>query len=263
MIFTFKNSTDWLSLIKTAVISPETAKSLRVNKELPTDENFSRAVQNTKGARVTEDGLEIEVIRNQHPDQGETDSVRSGVFYQPSGSTNKYPYSGKGGYGGTERIQGTTLLRRPIFVKGATGGKAPQMAYDLIKGKGSYEKMRDDVLKKTLSIHWGSKRPMIDIIQELLRSYGGETDLAGTIEDFSRNTKGNNLAYAIQENIVASTVRTSGYDSVVGWSSKRDGTPFLSEVFDVREVTYPSRWKPEGQVHQTLLVKKDIQQETL
>lgn len=245
---------DWYSkhLMKKAVVSPETALSLKIERQLPTDETFIRSVQNTKGARITEDGLELEVTRNQHPDQAGNPSTRSGIFYQPSGSNNKYPYSGKQGYGGEERIEGKTLLQRPLFVKGATGGKAPQMAYDRLKGKGSYEKMREEVLKIVFKgATWlrVSDQEMRESIQSLLEKYGGDIDLVGEINELRHSAKSNNFAYAMQENIVAATVRNAGYDSIIGWSIKKDGNPFFSEVFDLRETTYPSQFSPEGEIH--------------
>jgi len=48
------------------------------------------------------------------------------------------------------------------------------------------------------------------------------------------------LPLAVQENIVAHAVRNAGYDAIVGYSMKRDGTPFLSEVFDFTMREYPS-----------------------
>jgi len=269
IIFTFKNATDWLSLIskqeitKQAVISPDTSRSLNIPLELPSDEMFTKAVNNTKGARITEDGLEVDVTRNQHPDQGEMASLRSGVFYQPSGSLalKRNPYSGNQGYGGTERITGTTLLRRPIFVKGATGGRAPELAFDLLKGKGAYHAMRNDVINivYNLSESWGKpRRNTYEMIFELLEKHGGDLDLVDEIYAIRNTAKGNNFAYALQENIVANNVRNAGYDSVIGWSSKRDGTAYLSEIFDVREVFYPSQFAPEGQVHKTILVQQQL-----
>ena len=35
--------------------------------------------------------------------------------------------------------------------------------------------------------------------------------------------------------------RDAGYDAVIGFSKKKSGDPFLSEVFDVREAIYPSK----------------------
>ena len=197
-----------------------------------------RAIENTKGARIDVGELEVESERNQHPDQGGTPSVRTGVFWQPSGSHNKYSYSGKGGYGGLEKIKRSLRFKSPLFVKGATGGKAPQMAYDLVKGKGSYEKLRQTVLDAILSIHYHRRS---EVIWSVLYANGGDPDLAGQIVDVAEKTGGNNLAYAIQENIVACTVREAGYDAIVGYSVKRDGTPFLSEVFDLVSRDYPVR----------------------
>jgi len=202
----------YINWYKKAIISPETAKVLRVEKQLPEDTVFTKAIQNTKGARITEDGLELEIFRNQHPNQSGDYSVRSGVFYQPFGSMRKEPYSGRSGYGGTEKIKGITLLRKPLFVKGATGGKAPQMAYDFIKGKGFYEKMRSEVISFVLSCSYNKFRPreIYEKIYLILEKYGGDTNLTGDIEEFRLRTKGNNLAYAIQENIVANVVRSAG-----------------------------------------------------
>ena len=60
--------------------------------------------------------------------------------------------------------------------------------------------------------------------------------------------KGNTLRYAIQENIIANSVRDAGYDSVLGYSQRRNGDYFISEIFDVRELTYPSNnW--ESNIH--------------
>ena len=242
---------------KTAVISPEKARSLKMKTELPQDEAFRKAVENTKGARITEDGLEIELTRNQHPDQTDRPSARSGVFYQPEGSFNKYPYSGKQGYGGSENIKGTTLLKRPIFVKGATGGKAPERAYDMINGKGSFDKMRTKVLNKAIG-NFSKSDPYATY--HLLEEFGGDVGLAQEIERIRNVTPGNVYVYTIQENIIANSVRKAGYDSVVGYSQRRDGTFFISEVFDVREATYPSKFNPGGTVHQTFLQKEEVKE---
>ena len=247
--------------MREAVVSPETSRSMNVDTLLPDDPRFLAAVQNTSGAHVTDDGLEVEVHRRQKPEQSGSPSLRSGVFYLPSGSGNKNPYTGKSGYGGPEKIQGTTLLRRPLFVKGATGGRAPQMAYDLIKGKGAYQKVRGDILDQVVMKAYGwrsvSKYQTLVAIQEVLKKHGGDEELATQIVDVLDKLEGNNLAYAIQENIVAKTVRDAGYDSIVGWSAKRNGTPYLSEIFDVRETTYPTTTDPEGQIHHTFLQQAD------
>jgi hypothetical protein len=56
--------------------------------------------------------------------------------------------------------------------------------------------------------------------------------------------KGNQLRYALQENIIANAVRNAGHDAVLGYGKGRgDKGEFFSEVFDVRESMYPT---PEG-----------------
>ncbi len=226
-----------------AVISPETAKRLRIEKELPDDETFINAVENT-GGKITEDGFEIEVMRNQHPDQAGKNSLRSGVFYQPVGSHNKFPYSGKHGYGGRSKIKGLSLFKRPLFVKGATGGLAPARAYDMLKFKGAYEDMRSQALNCS-SFRTGV---VCDKIEEFLEAYDGDVNMTEEFCRFSQIVKGNNLFYALQEHIVAHEVRRAGYDSIVGYSLKRDGSPFISEIFDLREKRYPAPHTQDNEV---------------
>ena len=225
-------------------IGPNQVKDLPYESKFPETREFTEAVKNTEGAKMTEDGLVINAVRWQSPDQEGQESLRTGVFYLPANDPNtKYYKGGKGAYGGTEKVEGEILVKRPIFVKGATGGKAPEAAYDEIKGKGAYKKMREDVLAQVY--HYG-RRTMGDDIAGVLTDYGADENIAWEMAD--RATKGNNLAYAVQENIVAHAVREAGYDAVLGFSKKKDGSNFISEIFDVREITYPSQGEP-GDIH--------------
>jgi hypothetical protein len=229
------------------IVSIDTAKKLNTKTKIPEMPELYDAVKNTEGAEITKDGLIVDLKRQQHPDQGQDYSVRTGVFYQPKGSKNKFSYTGRHGYGGSELIEGKTLLKRPMVVKGATGGKAPQVAYDKINGKGAYEKMRQDALRIVMK---HNKNTRGADIYNFLDKYGADTDIYWKLEELENITKGNNLAYALQENIVANSLRQNGYDSIVGYSKQRNGNHFLSEVFDLRETTYPSREDPEGRIHQ-------------
>lgn len=229
------------------IVSPVIARQLKMPISLPADETFAKAVQNTPGAQVTEEGLLMRVQRSQKPEQAGEESVRTGVFYLPEGSASaKYYKQSKSGepaiYGGSESIAGETLYKNPMFVKGATGGKAPEAAYDQLMGKGAYEKMRSDVLG---SYSYNANQPQkIEAIQEVLQKYNGldADDAYNMAYNIVTNSKaGNTLAYAVQENIVANAVRNAGYDAVLGYSKKKTGDPFLSEVFDVREATYPTK----------------------
>jgi hypothetical protein len=219
-------------------VTPEQAKETNVPVEMPTQEEFANAVANTPGAKVTEDGLSIDLVRYQKPEQEGAQAIRTGVFYLPKGSAaEKFYRKGKVGYGGVEKFEGETLIRRPLFVKGATGGKAPQVAYDTLNGKKAYENMRTDVLSEVTG--WGKTREQkISGIKEVLSKYGADPQLA--YEIVANSTEGNTLAYAVQENIVAHAVRNAGYDAVVGYSKGKDGSHFISEVFDTREQTYPA-----------------------
>jgi hypothetical protein len=225
------------------IVAPKVVNQLGMATTLPTDDIFKQAVANTPTARITDEGLYINLMRKQKPEQAMTESVRSGVFYLPEGSASMKHYGGTSGYGGTEKITGETLYKNPFFVKGATGGKAPQNAYDQILGKGSYEAMRQDALKVRHPDLISDKRyNLSDAItpEQFLEKYA--PDLKGYGDYIFRNSRqGNQLAYALQEAAVAQKVRDAGYDAVIGHSKGKQG-PFISEIFDIRESHYPNKF---------------------
>jgi hypothetical protein len=217
-------------------VSPEQARAIKMPVEMPTDPIFVEATENTPGARITEDGLLIDLVRFQKPEQGGAESVRTGVFYLPVGSANVKHYK-KGGqagqwYGGPLAVQGQTLIKRPLFVKGATGGKAPEAAYDAINGKGAAAKLNSAARSAALS----PKHMREEVVYQFLEEYSADPDMAWQIIENSQ--LGNQLTYALQENVVAHAVRAAGHDAVIGYSKGKSG-PFVSEVFDVRETDYP------------------------
>lgn len=218
-------------------VPPDVARSLNYETRLPEDPLFAEAVANTPGAELLGDGVELDLTRYQKEEQTGDTSVRTGIFYLPTGSAQEKHYrGGKNSYGGTVKVQGRTLLRAPLFVKGATGGKAPEAAFNQIFGKKTYENMRSEVLSAISG--WGLKeQAKVQNIRALLDKYDAST--VDAYEIYRNSQQGNTLAYAIQENIVAHAVRKAGYDSVVGYSKKKDGGAFISEVFDVREMTNP------------------------
>jgi len=225
------------------IISPKVAKELTTPVNLPKTEEFVSAVQNTPTAQITEEGLLLRVQRGQQPTQAGKESVRTGVFYLPEGSSNAKWYSKtKPGvyYGGEEKIAGETLLRNPLFVKGATGGKAPEMAFDAVKGKGAMKSLDEDVNRIIGSYFIKQKDPQLytEMVGDFLSKYGSDPSTANYIMQNSQ--KGNQLKYALRENAIANTVRNAGYDSVLGYSKGKQGN-FLSEIFDVREATYPTK----------------------
>lgn len=242
-----------LMMREAGIIAPDVAKSLNTTTNLPSSPEFSAAVKNTPGASVTQDGLSMRVTRNQLPEQGLEPSVRGGVFYLPEGAAQQKHYStGKMGYGGPERISGETLFQNPIFAKGGTGGRAPASAYDHLIGKGAYDAMRDDALKtvRGWNMTMGQK---VDAAREFLQKHAPEmVDQADYI--VQNSGKGNQLPYALQEAAVASAVRKAGHDSVIGHSKGKSG-PFISEVFDVREMNYPDKFGTPTDIWDSFLKK--------
>lgn len=228
------------------IVPTDVAKRIDMPVNLPTSKEFMKAVENEPSAQITEQGLLMNLKRMQTPEQSGMESVRTGVFYLPEGqAANLKHYKGKTGYGGAESIEGETLYKNPLFVKGATGGKAPEAAYDQLMGKGAYQNMRNEVLNSYgYNSNQGQK---IESIQGLLEKYNGldSDDAYNMAYNIVSNSKGGNtLPYAVQENIVANAVRNAGYDAVLGYGKGRGNKgEFFSEVFDVREATYPT---PQG-----------------
>lgn len=227
------------------VVPTDVAKRIEMPVNLPQNKEFLKAVENEPSAQITNEGLLMNLVRKQAPEQSGSESVRTGVFYLPEGqASNLKHYGGKTGYGGAEPIEGQTLYKNPLFVKGATGGKAPEAAYDSLMGKGSYQAMRSDILR---SYNYNSNQSKkIEAVQGLLEKYNGlDSDDAYNMayNIVINSTKGNTLPYAVQENIVANAVRNAGHDAVLGYSKGRgDKGEFFSEVFDVRESHYPTQY---------------------
>jgi hypothetical protein len=225
------------------IVPLKVAQRLDTPRKLPTDPLALEAIANTPGATLTDDGLQMMLRRFQKPEQAGEESVRTGVFYLPDGAAQMKNYrgtTGEGTYGGREAISGETQLNAPLVVKGATGGKAPEAAYNQINGKGAYDAMRSEALASTGG--WNTPKHLIEEkVEAFLEKHA--PDLMGSAYQIMQNSKGGNLLpYALQEAAVAHAVRNAGHDAVVG-VSKVKGKPALSEVFDVRESHYPT---PDG-----------------
>jgi hypothetical protein len=229
------------------VVPVDVARQIDMPINLPTSKEFMKAIENEPSARITSEGLSMKLRRMQSPEQSGMESVRTGVFYLPEGQAgNLKHYKGKTGYGGVESIEGETLYKNPLFVKGATGGKAPEVAYDQLTGKGAYQSMRKDALSVRHPDLISDKRyNLSDAItpEQFLEKYAPDLKGYGNYI-FSNSRQGNQLAYALQEAAVAHKVREAGHDAVLGYGKGRgDKGEFLSEVFDVRESNYPT---PQG-----------------
>ena len=208
-------------------------------------DTFVQAAQNTPGAEITPDGLLIELVRHQKPEQAGMESVRTGVFYLPAGDKNQKFYRGSKRnpwYGGSQKVAGPTLLRAPLFVKEATGGTAIERAYDALKGKNAHQELMSEV--RGIRIWIGKDSALA---RATLEKHGVDPNMLSYLD--SNSQEGNQFATAMGELIVAHAVREAGYDAVVGYSTRRGGAPFISEVFDVREVAYPVPGEKSVDVH--------------
>lgn len=260
----YKNNLWWLEAIaveirddsgsgsNTAIpqISPEQAKKINMPVEIPTDPRFREAIESSKDAELTNDGVVIDLVRFQKQEQIGGTALRTGVFYLPKSSSSVRHYNKKddnpstASYGGTVRTAGKTLLKKPLEVMAGTGGKVPSKAYDKVKGKGSYLKL-EKATRSLLSQILFDRNAKYEIITMYLDDFGGNSDMTDEIIEYSRH--GNQLYYALTEHVIVHAVRNAGYDSIIGfWKSGDSYT--ITEVIDLREVENPVPGK-EGTLH--------------
>jgi soluble lytic murein transglycosylase-like protein len=225
-----------------AIISPRTARSIRMATRLPQDVRFREAVEATPGASITDDGLSLEVLRYQKPEQAGAQAIREGVFYLPatlpSRSVGSYKGTNTSSYGGPEMVRGETLLRAPLAVPGNTGGRVPERAFRELTSDADMQRLERDSLRAANS---GLPRPeYYENIENFLNEWGGNPDVATDLVNNSR--AGNRMRFALQENVIGNRARQEGYDSIVGTGAR---TPRITEVFDLREAAYPVPGSPE------------------
>ena len=218
-------------------LSPEYVReNMDYETKMPTDDAFLDAVRNTPGARIEDDGIIIDLERWQKPEQDNEASVRTGVFYLPTGSSATRYYKGftsTGLYGGSVKFRGETLLKAPLAVRGYTGGDVPLKAYEILKGEQAASELKHDA---DYLINSFKRDVRYDRLRELAEKYGINDDEYIDISDiFYNSEQGSQLKFAFQENVVAHALRDAGYDSVVGFNRRK-----LTEIFDVREGNYPS-----------------------
>jgi len=212
---------------------------------------IEQAVKNTPGSAIDDGMLRMRVVRGQRPEQEMMDSVRGGVFYLPETDAarrylNVYKKGGTGPglhYGGPQIISGETAFANPLLAKGATGGKVPEAAYAQIMNDKKAMKGLDEATREAMNYAWMNQGvggiKQIDMVERFLSKHAPE--LADNAADILRNsTKGNTLRYALQEAAIGAAARKAGHDAIVGYTASRTRPPKFSEVFDVRERSYPS-----------------------
>ena len=233
-----------------ATVGPREARRIVLPEQVPTGigvgeitPELERAITNTPNVELTAEGIRAKVIRAQSALQAGQESGRTGVFYLVQGDKNLRHYKNKlrqvagydvpSFYGGETLVQGETLIPRPLAARGGTGGKVPERAFVQLRGRDEFEALSRDISGQLLSVH----KPTVEAVSSVLFMYGGDASMAGEI--LASSTQGNQLRYAVQENVAATVARDAGYDAIVGISKRRSGDEFISEIFDVREVVYP------------------------
>ena len=225
------------------IVPIQTAKKIDIPITLPKTPEFNAAVEGTTGANITPEGLSMSLQRFQKPEQELEQSVRTGVFYLPEGAAQTKYYKGSNSYGGKQAISGETLYKNPLFVKGATGGKAPEEAYKQLVGKDKFNEMQSD-LQSVINANIYKPRTTSEEAYMFLEKHAPEiADDAWHIVENSK--EGNQLRYALQEAVAANEARNAGHDVILGHSKGKNG-PYLSEAFDLRESHYPS---PSGEFY--------------
>jgi len=200
-----------------------------------------KAVMNTPGAQfISPHYIKLQVSRYQKPEQGGRLSVRTGVFYLPElKSPYQRHYKGGKSYGGSQYISGTIVCKQPYVLKAGTGGLGPEKAFIELYSKETYKELNSDIMNIIQKSIWDRSGgyETEDRVIELLEKWEGDVDLA---YDIIRHSKeGNRLRYALQEHIIAHKIREKGYDTVISYSTS-GGDFRLSEVFDLRQMEYPS-----------------------
>jgi hypothetical protein len=224
------------------IISPATARSIQMATRLPQDARFLEAVAATPGARITDDGLMLDVLRYQKPEQAGAQAIREGVFYLPatlpSRSVGSYRGTNVSGYGGPDMVRGETLLRAPMAVAGNTGGAVPERAFRELTDDATLQQLLTDSRSTANAPLRGGD--YYRNVEDFLDRWGGNPDLATDLVNNSR--VGNRMRYALQEHVIGNRARLEGYDSILGTGARK---PRISEVFDLREGAYPVPGAPE------------------
>lgn len=105
-----------------------------------------------------------------------------------------------------------------------------------LHGKVAGANLRPDYYRPPLS-----SGQMIEKIGDFLATHAPE--MTGMESAILRNSapETNQLRYALQEAAIGSAARKRGYDSILGYSHGYGKPSRLSELYDLRERTYPMR----------------------
>jgi hypothetical protein len=221
------------------------------------------AVKNTKGAKITENGLELTMVRYQEPEMDGVISPRDGVFFLPSTSGNGHDlYTDTNtAFGGSEKIVMKATFSNPLMVMGSTGGPVPERAYKAIEGEDKYNELDKaiwDCQSKFTGFRLGyrgelmkvqkNEKKTIKAIAETLEKYGGDPSYAKEMYDhgYAKRDDGGAdpiLYFTMREHIFGQAVKKAGYDSIIGYDDNEtdENSLELTEVFDLRTNKNPAK----------------------
>lgn len=226
------------------------------------------AVSNTPGAKITDEGVELPLVRFQKSAQANQPSTRGAVQYSTPGfhmNYNKTAGTIMEGYGGAQKIEGSSLFKNPLviethFMGGDSISKAAkslvgenEMKLVFEQARGVSNKAHNLFKKNNKSV---TREDAVQSINQFLEEHAPE--LAGQGEyllDVNTNSKigrsNNRLGTALAQAAALSRVRGHGYDSILGHSKVNDkGTSSaeasrrFTEITDLRENQYPG---PKGE----------------
>lgn len=237
-----------------AIIAPSIASQLPRNTEriISTSRpvgsiqwsKASNAIANSD-TQLSKEGLLLNLIRHQKPEQEGQPARSGGVFYLPSVRADEanelFNYDANPTWGGSQRIVGQSLFRNPFFSYGAPGGPGIFEAGKHFFGhQGMNDLDREAQVASSLanSTYNSSYR---SATKNFLDKYApGMEDIPENIMD----RYGARLKPWLVESAVGNKARELGYDSIIPYGIDTEflpqRKPIINEIFDLRENRYPT-----------------------
>jgi hypothetical protein len=228
-----------------AVVPKSMSGQLRKLEMLPIDDVYKQAIANTPGANLSENGLELPVIRYQKTTQANKPTTRGGVFYGVGNSAELFSGVENTMPGGSQKITGQTKLQNPFF---AVGTDLAGASVDAFK-KLNLEKYKE-VDEESVKIFFRtSKNNWEESIKNFFEKYA--PDQKPNINKII-NAHPYQKQLTLIESALAQELQNKGYDSMVGVygagtktfegkTALPEQNPTIFEIFDVREATYPRK----------------------
>jgi hypothetical protein len=228
-----------------AVVPKSMSGQLRKLEMLPIDDVYKQAIANTPGANLSENGLELPVIRYQKTTQANKPTTRGGVFYGVGNSAELFSGVENTMPGGSQKITGQTKLQNPFFAVGTDLAGASVDAFKKLNPE-KYKEVDDESVKIFFRT---SKNNWEESIKNFFEKYA--PDQKPNINKII-NAHPYQKQLTLIESALAQELQNKGYDSMVGVYGAGTKTfegktplpeqnPTIFEIFDVREATYPRK----------------------